>query len=321
MFASIFQVLIIKPIINLLIAIYVLLPGHNFGMAIIIFTILIRLLMLPLVRKQLRHAKAMREMAPELKKIKAATKGDRQKTSQLTMELYKERQINPLGPIGVMVIQLIVVIGLYQGLRKIVADPNALITESYGFLRDTSWMKNLASNISHFDSTLLGFIDLKRAAIPKGVNYFTAIFTNGIIYWPAMALVFGSALAQFFQSRQLMPKSDDSRKLRQILKDASNGKNSDNSEVNASIMKTTQYFIPFMIFFFTVRLPSALSLYWLVSGVTAYIQQAKILKQDENDMQAIANKSGSKVVIEGEVVPKKAKPKTKTKPAKKRRKK
>jgi len=312
MFASIFQVLIIKPIINLLIAIYVLLPGHNFGMAIIIFTILIRLLMLPLVRKQLRHAKAMREMAPELKKIKAATKGDRQKTSQLTMELYKERQINPLGPIGVMVIQLIVVIGLYQGLRKIVADPNALITESYGFLRDTSWMKNLASNIGNFDSTLLGFINLKRAAL-----------VNGVIYWPAMALVFGSALAQFFQSRQLMPKSDDSRKLRQILKDASNGKNSDNSEVNASIMKTTQYFIPFMIFFFTVRLPSALSLYWLVSGVTAYIQQAKILKQDENDMQAIANKSGSKVVIEGEVVPKKAKPKpkTKTKPAKKRRKK
>ncbi len=310
MFASIFQVLIIKPIINLLIAIYVLLPGHNFGMAIIIFTILIRLLMLPLVRKQLRHAKAMREMAPELKKIKAATKGDRQKTSQLTMELYKERQINPLGPIGVMVIQLIVVIGLYQGLRKIVADPNALITESYGFLRDTSWMKNLASNIGNFDATLLGFINLKRAAL-----------VNGVIYWPAMALVFGSALAQFFQSRQLMPKSDDSRKLRQILKDASNGKNSDNSEVNASIMKTTQYFIPFMIFFFTVSLPSALSLYWLVSGVTAYIQQAKILKQDENDMQAIANKSGSKVVIEGEVVPKKAKPKTKTKPAKKRRKK
>ncbi|MEI6751448.1 MAG: YidC/Oxa1 family membrane protein insertase, partial [Candidatus Saccharibacteria bacterium] len=184
------------------------------------------------------------------------------------------------------------------------------ITESYGFLRDTSWMKNLASNIGNFDSTLLGFINLKRAAL-----------VNGVIYWPAMALVFGSALAQFFQSRQLMPKSDDSRKLRQILKDASNGKNSDNSEVNASIMKTTQYFIPFMIFFFTVRLPSALSLYWLVSGVTAYIQQAKILKQDENDMQAIANKSGSKVVIEGEVVPKKAKPKTKTKPAKKRRKK
>ena len=308
MFASIFQVLIIKPIINLLIAIYVLLPGHNFGMAIIIFTILIRLLMLPLVRKQLRHAKAMREMAPELKKIKAATKGDRQKTSQLTMELYKERQINPLGPIGVMVVQLVVVIGLYQGLRKIVADPNALITESYGFLRDTSWMKNLASNIGQFDSTLLGFINLKRAAL-----------VNGVIYWPAMALVFGSALAQFFQSRQLMPKSDDSRKLRQILKDASNGKNSDNSEVNASIMKTTQYFIPFMIFFFTVSLPSALSLYWLVSGITAYLQQAKILKQDENDMQAIANKPGSKVVIEGEVVPKKAKPKTK--PAKKRRKK
>ena len=67
-----FQTIIVQPIFNLLVLIYALIPGHNFGLAIIIFTILMRLLMWPLVKKQLHHANAMRRLQPELKKIKAA---------------------------------------------------------------------------------------------------------------------------------------------------------------------------------------------------------------------------------------------------------
>lgn len=310
MFASVFQVVIVKPIFNLLTLIYAALPGHNFGLAIIIFTIAVRLLMLPLVKKQLHHTKAMRQMQPELKKIKAATKGDRQKESLLTMELYKERQINPLSPLGVLAIQLVVLIGLYQGLHKVIVDPNAIINGSYDFIRNLSWMKALATDIKQFDASLLGFIDLKRAAL-----------SNGTIYWPAMFLVAGSAVSQYFQSKQLMPDSKDSRKLRQILKDASSGKQSDSSEVNAAVSRNTKYLIPIMIFVFTVNIASALSLYWLVSGVTAYLQQAKILAQDEQEMEAVADKS-SRVVIEGEVVNKSInKPKKKKTLAKAKRRK
>ena len=59
-----FTTFIVQPIFNLLVLIYALLPGHNFGLAIIIFTIIIRLLMWPLVKKQLHHAKAIRELGP-----------------------------------------------------------------------------------------------------------------------------------------------------------------------------------------------------------------------------------------------------------------
>lgn len=310
MFASVFQVVIVKPIFNLLTLIYALLPSHNFGLAIIIFTIAVRMLMWPLVKKQLHHTKAMRQMQPELKKIKAATKGDRQKESLLTMELYKERQINPLSPLGVLAIQLVVLIGLYQGLHKVIVDPNAIISGSYDFIRNMGWMKTLATDIKQFDASLLGFIDLKRAAL-----------ANGVIYWPAMFLVAGSAVSQYFQSKQLMPDSKDSRKLRQILKDASSGKQSDSSEVNAAVSRNTKYLIPIMIFVFTVNIASALSLYWLVSGVTAYLQQAKILAQDEQEMEAVADKP-SRVVIEGEVVNKSTnKPKKKKTSAKAKRRK
>ena len=72
-----FTTLIVQPIFNLLVLVYALLPGHNFGVALIIFTIIIRLLLWPLVKKQLHQAKAMRELQPEIKRIKKATKGNR----------------------------------------------------------------------------------------------------------------------------------------------------------------------------------------------------------------------------------------------------
>lgn len=321
MFASVFQALIVKPIFNLLVFIYAIIPGHNFGVAIIIFTIVVRFMMWPLVKKQLHQAKAMRELQPEIKRIKAATKGDRQKESQMLMELYKEREISPLGSIGTLIIQLIVLIGLYQGLRKVVEDPHAIYQLAYPFIQNMSWIKELTNNIAQFDATLFGVVDLTRPAMgPQG------------FYFPAFLIVLASAIAQYFQSKQLMPVDKDARGLRQILREAGSGKQSDQSEVNAAIGRSTRYFLPIMIFFFTIGIASALSLYWLVGGVTAYFQQDRILKQDEKELENSGGKTSraskkEKTVIEGEVIenPKNKKAKSgkkkASKNAKKRRKK
>src|SRR5438105_1611605 len=142
-----FTTIIVQPIFNLLVLIYALIPGHNFGLAVIIFIVLVRLLMWPLLRKQLHHTKAIRQLQPELKKIKAAAKGDRQKESQLTMALYKERQINPFSTIGIVIVQAIIFIGLYVGLRKIINSPKEIISFSYPSLHHLAWMKELAANI------------------------------------------------------------------------------------------------------------------------------------------------------------------------------
>src|SRR5665213_280797 len=190
-----FTTLIVQPIFNLLVLIYALLPGHNFGLALIIFTIIIRLLLWPLVRKQLRQTKAMRALQPELKKIKAATKGDRQKEMAMQMELYKERGINPYGTIPITILQVIVLIGLYSGLRRVIANPHNLISFAYPALRHLNWMQQLGHNIHLFDNTLFGVVNLSRSALVPG----------GGIYYPAMIIVLGSAIAQFFQAKQLMP--------------------------------------------------------------------------------------------------------------------
>jgi YidC/Oxa1 family membrane protein insertase len=289
-----FTTLIVQPIFNLLVLIYALLPGHNFGLSIILFTILIRLLLWPLVKKQLHHAKAMRALQPELKKIKQAAKGDRQKEAMLTMELYKERQVNPFSSLGVIILQLPILFGLYIGLQRLVNDPQALINFTYPFVSDLSWMRQLAGDITLFDSSLFGMVDLTRAAL-----------SDGGIYWPAMTLVIGSVIGQYFQSKQLLPNDKDARSLRSILRDAKSGKTADQAEVSAAMGRSTIYFIPAMIFIFTVSIASALSLYWLVSAAVAIIQQNSVLSRDEAELAEIADKPAGKTVIEGEVVTKK----------------
>jgi YidC/Oxa1 family membrane protein insertase len=305
-----------QPIFNILVFLYAILPGHNFGLAIILFTILIRLMLWPLVKKQLHQTKIMRKLQPELKQIKKDAKGDKQKEAAMTMELYKERGFNPFGSIGILLLQLPILIALYSGLNKVIHDPQQIISFAYPFLQDFSWMKHLASNIHLFDASLFGVVDLSKAALSK----------DGV-YWPAMMLVLGSAVTQYFQSVQLMPQDKDARKLREILKEAGTGKQADQSEVNASIMRGTRFLLPAMIFLFTVNLASALSLYWLVGGLVAFIQQTIVLREDETEMEAIADEPSKNVkyIPEAEVVsepspkkPKKAAKKS-SKKAKKRR--
>jgi YidC/Oxa1 family membrane protein insertase len=292
-----FTTIIVKPIFNLLVLVYALIPGHNFGLALIIFTVIVRLLLWPLVRKQLHQAKAMKQLQPEIKRIKKEAKKDRAKESQMLMELYKERGINPFSTFPTLIIQLIILIGLYSGLRKVIDNPNALVTFAYPGLQHLSWMKELAHNIHRFDDTLFGVVNLNRSALSGG------------IYWPAMLIVIGSAIAQFFQSKQLIPTEKDQRSLKQILKEAGKGQEADQSEVNAAVGRSTRYFLPFMIFLFTVNLASALSLYWLTGGIVAYIQQSFILRKDETEMEEIADRPTKNVdkIPEAEVVASKSK--------------
>jgi len=291
-----FNDLVVQPLFNLLVTIYALIPGHNFGLSIIIFTIIIRLLLWPLVKKQLHQTKAMRKLQPEIKKIKQETKGDRAKESAMLMELYKERGINPLAAFPTLILQFIVLIGLYSGLHKIIVDPKTIITFAYPFVQSLSWMEHIAKNINLVDNTLFGVVDLSRAAVNKG----------GGIYWPAMMIVAGSAVMQYFTAVQLMPKEENQRSLRDILKGAGSGQSADQSEVNAAVGRSTRFLLPIMIFVFTISIASALSLYWLVGGIVAYIQQSIVLNKDEEEMEEIADKPSKNVkkIPEAEVVSK-----------------
>ncbi len=301
-----FTTFIVQPVFNLLVLIYGLLPGHNFGVAIIILTIVTRLLMWPLVKRQLHHTKAMRELQPEIKRIKKETKGDRQQESRMIMELYKERQINPFASIGLLLVQLPVLIALYSGITKLINDPSTIDTLTYSFLHP------LIDGIESFDATFLGFVDLTKSAVGND---------GSGIYWPAFIIVAASAVTQFYQSRQLMPNDKDAKGLKQILREAGTGTQADQADVNAAVGRSTQYLIPAMVFIFTIGLPAALPLYWLTSGLVAILQQRRVLGTDEAELEAGATKLSvidrAKKAKEAEIIQKPKIKKTSSKKSKK----
>lgn len=306
-----FHTLIVEPIFNLLVAIYAFLPGHNFGLAIIIFTVVVRILLLPLIKKQTHQVKMMRKIQPELKRIKKAAAGDKRKEQTMMLELYKERGINPLSQIGVMLLQMPILIGLYLGLQQVVKNHHAIVTDAYPFLQHLPWMKELAQNIHAFDATLFGIVDLTKSALgPTGT------------YWPAMVIVIGSAVVQYFSSKQIAPTAKDSKGLRGIMRDAKAGRQADQGEVNAAMSRSMRFMLPAFMLMITIHLASALSLYWLVGGLVAYIQQARILREDEEEMEEIADsKTREKNAVEAEIVQTPKNKKTSKKPSNKKRRK
>ena len=110
----------------------------NFGLAIILFTILIRAVMMPLTVKQSKQMKSMTALQPKIKEIQNKFKNDKQKQSQETMKLYKEQGVNPIGCLGPMFIQFPIWIGLYQAILQTVPNtPESLVNLSghlYGWL-------------------------------------------------------------------------------------------------------------------------------------------------------------------------------------------
>jgi YidC/Oxa1 family membrane protein insertase len=269
-----FTTFIVQPIFNVLTLIYALLPGHNFGVAIIIFTIVARIALYPMLKKQLKHTRAMRQLQPEIKKIKAKTKGNKAQESAMMMELYKEREIKPLAYMGLMILQIVIFFALFSGLNKVVNDPQQLYDFSYPFIQNLSSMQAINNGTAVVDNTLFGFVDLTRSAVSSETGF----------YFPAFLLVLGSAIIQFFQIKQTMPSDKDARKLRDILKDANTGKQADNSEVSAAMTRNMAYVLPVFIFVVTIGFPAALSLYWFVGGLIAFAQQAYLLRQDEYAM-------------------------------------
>jgi YidC/Oxa1 family membrane protein insertase len=281
-----FTTFIVQPIFNILATIYALLPGHNFGLALIFFTILTRVALFPLLKKQLRHSKAMREMQPELKRIKEVAKGNRQQESMMMMELYREKQIKPLSFIGLMVVQIVLFLALFSGINRIVKNNSTIVSFSYPVVQNLSWMEEVRADTSKFDNTLVGAVDLDKPAINQDGNF----------YLPALLLVLGSSIIQYLQIRQTTPRGKDAKRVRDILREANNGKMADSAEMNAAMGRNMSYVLPVFIFVITIGFPAALSLYWFVGGLIAFLQQSYLLKQDEYSMEVIAS-SKPRVVV------------------------
>ena len=275
--SDLFQLIVVQPIFNILTGIYSLIPGGDFGLSVIIFTIIIRFLIYPLVKKQLHQTRQMRKLQPELAKIKAKAKGNRQLEAMQMMELYKKYGIKPMQSILTLAIQLPIFIALYQVIQIFVIHRDQIQTYTYNFMEGLGAVRNLIENPDSFNPHLLGVIDLSKVAISS----------HGV-YIPLLILAIIGAASQYIMTKQTMPKTGESKKFRDIMAEAANGKQADQSEISNAMMGGMAKVLPIMMFFIMISIPGVLALYFATSNLVAVIQQHRLLKKDEQELETIA---------------------------------
>ena len=279
---SFFDIVIVQPIFNLLMLIYSLIP--DFGISIIIFTILVRLLLWPLVKKQLHHTKAMRKMQPELAKINKQYAKNPQMRNLAMMELYKKHNISVFGPIGILLIQFPILIAMYRVVQIFASNRADLGKYVYGAVKNLPVANNLVNNPDQFNQNFLGIFDLTQHAISR----------NGVVVG-LLVLAVLAAVLQYLTAKQLSPNSDSKRRLRDILSEAGSGKEADQSEVNAVVSRKMMKFMPVMVFLIIIYLPGALAMYMTTANAVGYLQNLIILRKDSFEMEDIANEKQSKL--------------------------
>jgi YidC/Oxa1 family membrane protein insertase len=172
-----YQAIFYRPILNILVYFYETIAGRDFGIAIILATLLIRLVLYPLFHKSAKHQMALQRLQPKIKKIQETHKDDKKKQSEALMELYKEHGVNPFLSIILLVVQLPILISLYQiilsGLRV-----GGIGTGLYSFIAAPQTINAL----------FLGIVNLKERSI---------------------ILVLLAAIAQYFQARLAIYRAPD----------------------------------------------------------------------------------------------------------------
>lgn len=250
-----FDVLLVNPLINILVAIYQLLllvhVPFALGFAIIVLTIVIRGILYPLTSAQLNAAKKMQGVSKHIANLKTKHKGDAKKLQAETMKLYKEHGINPAAGCLPVLIQLPIIWALYTVLQKVVGISSSEVV---------SQINNIVySPVLHlakpWDPTFFG------ASLGQGPSSLMSSIGSVVLLVPIITGAF-----QFIQSKMMLPEPVKGEK-----------KSDKKSEDFATAFQTQSvYIFPVMIAFFSYTLPLGLSLYWNTFSVFGIIQQYKV---------------------------------------------
>jgi len=232
-----FYIILYQPLFNALVLLYNYIPGHDFGIAIVFLTLIIRFVLYPISIKAINSQKGLQKLQPKIQELQKKYKDDKEKQAKEILELYKSEKINPFSGLLLALIQLPILIALYQVFWNGL-NPKEL-TALYSFV----------ANPGQINALFVHLIDLSKP------NLILAIFAG---------------LTQYFQTKMVLPKTGSTAEKK--------GNGPDFSQV---MQKQMVYFFPVFTVIILVSLPSALGLYWTISGLFSIIQQYFVLKEDK----------------------------------------
>jgi len=152
---SLFHAAIYQPIYNALAFFVGIVPGADVGIAIIVLTLLIKLILFPLSLVAVRTQMVMREIDPQLKQLKKDLKDKPEELAKKTLAIFKENKINPFASIFLVLVQLPVIIGLYF----------VFLSEAHGGSFDPSILYSFITNPMSVSFSFLGIVDLTGSSI------------------------------------------------------------------------------------------------------------------------------------------------------------
>lgn len=318
---------ICHPLGKFLYFIYNTLAFHNYGFAIIIFTIVVKLVLLPLTLKQYKSTTKMQAIQPQLQEIQKRYKNDKEKLNQEMMKLYTENGVNPAGGCLPLLVQMPILISLYwvivQPLKFMLGksqDQIAKIVEafstSYSSLTGTPLGQNVMMATSKELSALNFFNDHRQFLdTVKGIlnadelinfNFLglqlgqTASYSTDKlfgpemhIYLPLLLLPIIGVVTTFLSTKLSMPKKQPN-------------KSGDQSQMANSMTNSMMYIGPFMTLIFSFQLPAGVVLYWISGYVFQIFQQLyinkTILKKNETPETRKEIKENSSNTIENKQI-------------------
>ncbi len=175
---NIFNAALYQPLLNILVLIYKYIPGHDFGIAIIILTVVIKFLLYPLGSWAIKSQKSLSEIQPKIKEIQEKYKDDKERQTKETLELYKREKINPFSGCLPSLVQLPILLALYRVFWQGLASNQTLLLYSFVAIQGP------------INPLFLGLIDLGKSNI-------------------AIAVIAG--VLQFVQAKMTFPKTKQSK--------------------------------------------------------------------------------------------------------------
>ena len=241
--------IIVYPLINLLVLLYDILL-HDFGLAIVVLTIALRLVLYPLFLQQLKSTRLQQELAPAMAELRRKHKDDRQRLAEEQMKLYKERGFNPTSGCLPIVLQMPILFGLYSALSQVGCGLGQLAGGACPGLP-----------AEQFEQIRWPFVP---NPIPPG-----EILPTVSIFAP-----WGPGLAHVDQAPiHIMPLIAAAVTFVSSLMTAPARQTAGADDTQARTMQMMVYYTPLLTLFFGWGLPIGLSLYWIVTTLFSIVQQ------------------------------------------------
>ncbi len=246
-----FNVFLLQPLANGLILFYRLLGG-NLGLAIIFFTLFLRFLTTPLTKPYMDSMKKMKDVAPQLEKLKKKFKGDKVKLAQAQADLYKEKGINPGAGCLPYILQIVILLAFFNVFNRTIASGNNLVEEFNKLLYPALQFVNgvdINTKFLYLDLTKPDTFDI------PGLPFAT----------PGPLLILAAAL-QFLSAKMSLPYTEAEEKVAKKTKEVGD-------DMQVALQQSMIYTFPLMTLFIGLRFSSALALYWMVFSAVQVYQQ------------------------------------------------